>query len=56
MKVITSFQEKIKKNEIQFSILYPYFKEGGQMEVILKKRISIIFLNDENASINYFGI
>ena len=44
MKVITSFQQKIKDNEIQFNVLYPYFKEGGYTEEILKKKISIFFI------------
>jgi len=54
MLVISGLQENIKKNEIPFNLLFPYFKEGRQMEEILKKKISIIFLNDEEASTNYF--
>ena len=39
MSTIRSFQEKIKKYELNFNYLYPFFKEGGQMEEILKKKI-----------------
>jgi len=56
MMVIASLQEKIKKNDIQFNILYPYFKEGKNLEEILKQKISIIFFNDEKTSFNYFRI
>ena len=56
MMVVTSLQEKIKKNEIQLNLLYPYFKEGRKMEEILKKKIAIIFLNDEETSNSYFEI
>jgi hypothetical protein len=56
MLTVTSFQEKIKKCEIQLNLLYPFFKEGRQLEEILEKKISIIFLNDYEASIKSFGV
>ena len=56
MMVISSLQDKIEKCEIQFNLLFPYFKEGRQMEEILKKKISIIFLNDVETSIKYYRI
>jgi len=56
MRVIESILQKIKENEIQFNILYPYFKDGGQSEEMLKNKILIIFFNDEEASFKYFGI
>ena len=56
MLAVLSLQEKIKLGEIQFNLLYPYFKEGIQMEETLKQKISIIFFKDEESSIKYFEI
>ena len=56
MRVIASLLKKIEENEIQFNILFPYFKEGGYTEEKLKKKISIIFFNNEEATIKYFEI
>jgi len=50
MLTVTSFQEKLKKYEVKFNDFFPYFKEGEQMEEILKKKILIIFLNDRETS------
>ena len=44
MLFVTSLQEKIKKGDIKFNLLYPYFKEGRQMEEILKKNFQLFFL------------
>ena len=44
MRVITTLKQKIKGNEIQFNFLYPYFKEGGYTEEMLKKKFQLFFL------------
>ena len=54
MMIISYLQEKIKKCEIQFNLLYPFFKEGGQSEEILKKKFESIFFNDKEALIKSF--
>jgi len=56
MSVVTSLQEKIKKREIQFNLLCPYFKEEKKMEEILKIKISIIFLNDKEITNECFEV
>jgi len=44
MRVISSILQKIKENEIQFNILYPYFKEGRYTEEMLKKKFQLFVL------------
>ena len=56
MSTINSFKEKIEKLEIKYNDLYPFFKEGGEVEEKLKNKFEIIFLNEIEVSHSFFDM